>query len=148
MNKQTGFTLIEIMITVVIVAILAAVATASYTNQVQKSRRTCGTGALVEMAALQERQFFQFNAYQGNVVTLYGANVCPEGGFYTLSVATTRTGGACPNNSCYTLTATARGPQRGDNQCGVFTLDNLGVREAFSVDASGNRAGTTTNECW
>ncbi len=146
MNKQAGFTLIEIMITVVIVAILAAIASASYTAQVQKSRRSCGTGALLEMAALQEQRFFQFNAYQGDVVNLYGANVCPEE-FYTLSVATTRAGGTCADNSCYTLTATARGPQLGDEQCRVLTLDNLGVRTASSAD-NGNGRAVTTDVCW
>ncbi|MEY4588764.1 MAG: hypothetical protein RL497_840, partial [Pseudomonadota bacterium] len=58
MRKYVGFTLIEVMVTVAIVAILAAIAIPSYSQYVQKTRRTDGQEKLLDMAAQQERWFF------------------------------------------------------------------------------------------
>ena len=55
MKINRGFTLVELMIVVAIVAILAAIGYPSYQNSVQKSRRADGRAALQEAAARQER---------------------------------------------------------------------------------------------
>ncbi len=66
MNKASqarGFTLIELMITVAVVGILAAVAYPAYTNQIAKGRRAeCRAGLFMAMQQ-QERYFTQYNAY-------------------------------------------------------------------------------------
>lgn len=62
-RKEQGFTLIELMITVAIVGILAAVAYPAYTDQVRKGRRAeCRSGLLQSMQQ-QERYYSQFNKY-------------------------------------------------------------------------------------
>lgn len=59
-----GFTLIELMIAVVIVAILAAMAYPSYSSQVRKTARKEAIGKMLEMAGAMERIRSQKMAYQ------------------------------------------------------------------------------------
>lgn len=110
-----GFTLIETMIVVAILAILVAVAYPSYADQIRKSRRSEAVSFLMDRAQLLERCFTHFNAYN--------ADGCPDpagtttNGYYAVTVVRTA--------STYTLTATPNGDQSFDD-CGVFTLDYLG----------------------
>ena len=68
-----GFTLIELMITVAVVAILGSIAMASYTSQIQKSRRTDARSAVMDLAGREEKLFSTVNAYSGTASDLgYG----------------------------------------------------------------------------
>ena len=62
-SKSLGFTLIELMITVVIVGILAAIAYPAYQNSVKQSRRADAQGALTQLNNAMERVFTQNNTY-------------------------------------------------------------------------------------
>lgn len=137
-----GFTLIEMMITVAIVGILAAIAYPSYQNSVTKSRRAEGKSLLLDAAAREERFFAQYNQYTGTIV---GASGCTGSGcglnytgtasannYYVLSVAVA----PAANPITYTLTATANGTQATDLSCASFILDNLGARTATGTDTS------------
>ena len=92
-HASSGFTLIELMVTVAIVTILATIAVTSYTSQVQKSRRTEAKGALLDLAGREERLFSTTNTYSNLESFLgYGAAVAmtnmPFGNnYYTLTVA-------------------------------------------------------------
>ena len=62
-HRDDGFTLIELMITVTIIAILAAIAYPAYTDQIRKGKRAeCRSGLLQSMQQ-QERYYTQFNKY-------------------------------------------------------------------------------------
>lgn len=63
LKRQHGFTLMEVMITVAIVAILAAIAFPSYQDSMRKSRRTDGKNALTQAVANMERFYAQNNTY-------------------------------------------------------------------------------------
>ena len=132
-----GFTLIEMLIAIAIIAIISAIAYPSYINSVQKSRRTDATTSLSEAAALQEKWYFQHNQYSNNMNDLGGSN--SREGFYSLSVDQ-----PCGSANCFRLVATAVGAQSDDAKCKVFTLDNARAKLSFS-DSAG---GTATNDCW
>ena len=62
-QRQSGFTLIELMIVVAIVGILSAVAYPMYTDQIRKGKRAEGRAALANLLQQQERYFTQQNTY-------------------------------------------------------------------------------------
>ncbi len=128
-----GFTLVELMVTVAIVAILAAVALPSYTQYARRQRLSEGTAAL---AALQVRME---SSYQNNMNYGTGAVCGITPGTYTNFVLTCTatnpdTGGA-PQG--YTVKAVGQGTV-GDV---TYGLDQLGNRT--TVYTNGNTAS-----CW
>ncbi|WML91121.1 type IV pilin protein [Thiothrix lacustris] len=135
-HQNKGFTLIELMITVAIVGILAAIAYPSYTASVQKSRRADAQVALMEIAQRQESYFLRNRSY-GSITALGYSTSSPDG-YYTLSINTTGTTGFTA-----TATATASKPQAHDASCQVMTLDDRGAKRG-GVSAT----TTTANTCW
>ena len=128
--RTRGFTLIELMIVVAIVAILAAVAIPSYQQYIQKSRRVDAKETLTRMATLQERFFFQNSAYATNIDDL-GGTASPEGWYrINMPVAT---------NSTFTITATPIGAQANDTRCASFSIDQT-LRQTAT--------GTDSDNCW
>ena len=153
MARQKGFTLIEVMIVVVIVAILAAVAVPSYQDSIRKTRRADAKEALTRIAALQERFFFTNNRYGtlfdlGLVPTAGVEQVDSVDGHYTIILAGALTCGTAPNQfPCYTLQANpvAAGSQADDQMCGSFSNTQTGRRAATK---KGDATYDTTEECW
>lgn len=123
-----GFTLLEVMIVVVIIAILAAVAIPSYRDSVTKSRRADAQGALQGFAQAMERFYTQNGTYAGAAAAAADTGApaifaikSPIDGAQTFYQLTINAAGA----NSYTLLATPVGPQAGD---GNLTLDQAGRR--------------------
>lgn len=70
-SNKKGFTLIEVMITVAIVGILAAVALPSYRKYVVRAARVEAQTELLELASLQEKIFLNSNSYAFSVTNAY-----------------------------------------------------------------------------
>lgn len=122
-NAQ-GFTLIEMMIVVAIVAILAAIAMPSYQSHVVRSARVQAQAELLELSSLQEKIFLNSNAYCASVTTAYNATSTgglgrasgkTNDGRYDLALDITT-----PSQT-YVLTATpvSGGPQDGDGNISI-----------------------------
>ena len=119
MKMERGFTLIELMITIVILAIIVAFALPSYSAQAQKSRRSDGTAALSRATMVMESCRSDLATYTGCAARVAATS---EESFYNVSVAVAVGGGA------YTLTATATGVQAEDTRCTTLTLNSQGSK--------------------
>lgn len=136
-TKESGFTLLELMIAVVIVAILASIAIPSYQNSVTKTRRAEGKALLLQGAAAQETNFTEYNQYAVDITTnapptKRALSLSSESGYYNMAIS-----GASANG--WTLTAAPQAPHV-DAICGSLTLTHLGVK---GITGSG-----TVAECW
>jgi len=120
---DSGFTLIELMITVAIVAIIAAIAIPSYQAQSLKARRSDGQAFLLNIQSRMERYMYDEDTYPASLTDLgfdAAKKRSPEG-FYEVSIKTATS--TCQITSCYVLIAEALGPQVKD---GNLELDSKG----------------------
>ena len=119
-RASAGFTLIELMITVMIIAILAAIAIPSYRQHVIRGNRSAAESLMMDLAN-REQQFLLANRIYADKTTLVASGfvLSPEvSPNYDWDVATPA--GAVPT---FTITFTAIGSQATD---GALTLDNQG----------------------
>ena len=138
-KRRGGFTLIELMITVAIIAILSAIALPSYLDYVRKGKRS-DARALLQAAAIAQEKYRLSNASYASATTALSPP-CPtsgtcasEQGYYTLATPTgvTATG--------YTLTANAvsTSSQAADTGCTAIT---------YTVSGGSITYGPS-NTCW
>ena len=121
-KRQRAFTLIELMIALVIVAILAAVALPAYREQLRKSARAQAQAFLTDMASRQQQYLADKRAYAGSVPAL--GVTAPASVSTAFAIAVTNTAGPPPT---FIITATASGDQAKD-KCAVMTVDSAGNR--------------------
>lgn len=140
-----GFTLIELMITIAILAILVAIVVPSYNAQVRKGSRSDAITALTRAAQELERCRSDTLAYNHANCTDFTGGVLSDRRLYTITAADID-GVADQNAQDFTLRAdpVANTTQANDDRCAVFTLDHTGLRFARHADG----ATDTTEECW
>ncbi len=140
-TRESGFTLLELMIVVAIVALLAVIAVPAYQDQANAARRSDGHALLTDIAARMERFYFDNGTYTTDMRALgftAATDVPSTENYYTASVVAETA--ACPLTSCYVLTAARQGAQQDDTYCGDLTLDSMG-RKLVS-------GGGTVERCW
>lgn len=129
-GRSAGFTLIELMITVAIIGILAAIAYPSYTEYVLRGNRSEAQALLNDAAARQERYYAQNNTYADTTAKLGYSSASSATNLYTLSIPSA-------SSSAYSLLATT---QRTDAKCG-----NLGIDQAGTKSETGSGS---VSDCW
>ena len=123
-RKTTGFTLVELMIVIAVMAILVSLALPSYQQSIRKGRRADAQTDLIEFVGQAERVFTQTNSYATAVLP-----ATTDFYTYTFSVAASA--------SAYTIQAAPKTVQDQD-RCGTMRVDQAGLR---------TRTGTLA-DCW
>jgi type IV pilus assembly protein PilE len=130
--------MIELLITMAVLAILASIAVPAYNSYVLKSHRTDATTALLDLASMEERFFSTQNFYSATATDLgYTAFPVTVGsGYYQIS-APTVTAAVAPTAlapagtpAAFTITATPVGTQVNDSTCASFTISSTGAQTA------------------
>jgi len=146
---NNGFTLIELMIVVAIVAILAMVVLPGYQGHIRKAKRSIARAELITVLARQE-QFFVMNKQYAGRLDLLGYDsspyaVGPDGEqvpitsparIYLISVFDALPVGA---PQVFTLRATPQLGQVRDRQCGFLQISSSGIKSASAGSIS---------DCW
>ena len=142
-RRTGGFSLLELMVTVAVAAILFTIAVPTYQAQVRKSRRTEARTAVMDLATREERYYSVNNDYSASALQLgYGTADAPitdltvGSGYYQVSVV--KRAAAPPKLAGFTVTATAFGPQLKDAACQTFQVDETGTQTS----------APSTTDCW
>lgn len=155
--RQSGFTLIELMITVVVVGILAAVAYPSYTEYVARGHRTQLKTQMQAAQQWMERRYSERYVYDDAAIPVGAGNGFANQSFatsppadegdarYALSITLN------DDKSGYVLTAERAGSMASD-RCGNPTVNNHGVKDVVAASLSGGQyegdAAKAVKECW
>lgn len=126
MRNQTGFTLIELMVAVAVVAIIIAIAAPSYQGYRAKSIRTdeC-IKPMTKLAFEAEKYKGRENTYPSTVADMGLSATSSEGHYtFTIDVGTTGDIRTSYSASCVPTSADV------DPTCGTMSLDNFGARSA------------------
>jgi type IV pilus assembly protein PilE len=161
--RNSGFTLVELMVVVLVGAILVAVGVSGYSSQVRKARRTEAKTALLDLATREAKYLTLNNAYTALPAQLgYGGAAFPitiGNGFYQVYVCPGAAAGtSSPNTPCIGTTAApgtsfvvaaiplATSAQANDVQCQYFAVDNTGAQ--FGSSSATGTGPDTTAACW
>ena len=140
---QRGFTLIEVMIVVILIAVLLGIALPSYQETMNKGRRSDAKAALKDAVNRQEQYMLDHSRYaHATELDDLGFELPAESeeGYYAIARVETE---ECADDEdlCFVMRATpkAGGPQAKDGKCTSFTIENTGERSA---------TGSNSEECW
>ena len=148
-DKESGFTLLELMIAVAIISILTSIAYPSYLKSVQKGKRSDAKVELLRVAQMQEGYFAQNMSYASSLTNLgLTTSHKSEQEEYSLAIKSTSPGGCAPNTAtpcvAFVLETTAiTASQLKDTDCKKFTLSSAGQK-----GINGGHAAADVRKCW
>jgi len=137
---QRGFTLIELMIVVTVLAIVSMIAASSFRKHTLKSNRQNGSECLVEVQKQMENYYSRFNAYPASLIDIgYAAGNCPvsegKSTLYKVSISKQPTSA----DPTYALQASGTGEQASD---GTLLL-SVDARDTAAAAAAYHKQHTT-----
>lgn len=118
-NHNSGFTLIELMIVVMVIGILATIAIPAYNDSVRKGKRADGKAALTSLANTLERCYTQYGSYNSGSCSITSPQNS-ESGYYSITI----TRGA----TTFSLSAAGQNGQENDTGCTPLTLNQTNVK--------------------
>jgi type IV pilus assembly protein PilE len=121
-SSSRGFTLIELMITVAVIAILAGIAYPSYQQHVRKSRRAEAQSFMMAFAARQQQFLVDTRAFAATIDAVGVAMPANVALAYTANMP-------APTPSTFTLTLVPRAHQASE-PCGTLSIDQNGTKTA------------------
>ncbi|MBS0344009.1 MAG: prepilin-type N-terminal cleavage/methylation domain-containing protein [Proteobacteria bacterium] len=121
-RRRNGFTLIELMITVAVVAILTAIAYPAYTQFIIRSKRSAAQAQMMDIASRQQQYLIANRAYADATALANSGYSLPADVAANYSLSLTLSTSGMPT---YTLTFTPSGRQASD---GNLTLTSEGVK--------------------
>ncbi|WP_045097646.1 type IV pilin protein [Legionella fallonii] len=130
-----GFTLVELLITLIIVGILVTIAYPSYKAYLMKSRRSDALQTLTQDQLILERCYSTNFSYSTACGALPAFPQTSTQGFYSITISNLGT-------STYTLTATPIGSQAQDTTCANISVNQANARTA------NNSSNTSQSICW
>lgn len=150
MKSKAGFTLVELLIVMAIVAILGVIAVPSYRNYVVGARQNSAQQALLRMAGAMENCYSLNQTYVGCIDTNNSENndflkANDIESYYKLSVGEKRTKVTARD---FVVAVQAKGGQANDvaDSCKVLAVDRLGRK--LIASSSGTLSVDANNTCW
>ena len=150
MKSKAGFTLVELLIVMAIVAILGVIAVPSYRNYVVGARQNSAQQALLRMAGAMENCYSLNQTYEGCIDTNNSENndflkANDIESYYKLSVGEIRTKVTARD---FVVAVQAKGGQANDvaDSCKVLAVDRLGRK--LIASSSGTLSVDANNTCW
>ncbi len=137
-NKSTiplGFTLVELLVTIIVIGILISIAYPSYKDYIMKSRRTDALQTLSQDQLILERCYSSNFSYSAACGALPAFPQTSTQGFYSITISNLGT-------STYTLTATPIGAQAQDTTCASISVNQANARTAS------DSTNTSQSVCW
>jgi type IV pilus assembly protein PilE len=144
--QSAGFTLVELMVTVVIASILLSIAIPAYTGQVRKSRRTDARTALLDLASREERYFSTANSYTAVPANLGYSGTFPinvGNNYYALQAPVLSGPTVSPPTFSLQALPVAGSGQDKDTQCASFTVTSTGQQSSLDSNSA-----DSTATCW
>jgi len=143
-----GFSLIELLVTLAILAIVSSLAVGGYRQYLRRAHRVDATAALLRVASAQEKYYAQNGQYADGLAMApappAGLGISgTERGDYVLDIQAAAGGTVIGFTA--TATVAADGTQTDDADCWVFTLNERGLRGAQRRDGS---AVADAGDCW